>query len=67
MRVLYGDGTAHYSGRVASALRAAIPPGSPLRRWYRVEQTVIGHVRIPPTYGWRLLGNAAVDVPSLAA
>jgi LAS superfamily LD-carboxypeptidase LdcB len=66
LRVLYGGGTAHYSGQVASALRAAIPAGSPLRPWYRVEPTVVGHVQIPPTYGWRLLANAAADVPGLA-
>jgi hypothetical protein len=66
LRVLYGGGTAYYSGEVASALRAAIPPGSQLRRWYRVEPTVVGHVQIPPTYGWRLLTNAAADVPGLA-
>src|SRR5262249_21742697 len=66
MRVLYGGGTANYSAEVAAALRTAIPAGSPLRRWYRVEPTVVGHVQIPPTYGWRLLADAAADVPGLA-
>jgi LAS superfamily LD-carboxypeptidase LdcB len=66
LRVLYGGGTAYNSGLVAAALRAAIPTASPLRRWYRVESTAVGHLQIPPTYGWRLLANAAADVPGLA-
>jgi hypothetical protein len=67
LRVLHGVGTAHYSGQVASTLRAAIPAGSPLPRWYRVQPTVVGHVQIPPTYAWRLLANAAANVQSLPA
>jgi LAS superfamily LD-carboxypeptidase LdcB len=63
LRVLHRGGTAHHSLPVAEALRRAIPAGSPLRRWYRVERTAVGHVQIPPVYGWRLLVNAAADVP----
>jgi hypothetical protein len=64
LRVLYGTGTAYHSRRVADALKA-IPPGSPLRRWYRVEPTATGHVQIPTAYGWRLLANAAADLPGV--
>jgi hypothetical protein len=66
LRVLYGGGTAYNSGLVAVALRGAIPATSPLGRWYRVEPTTVGHVQISPTYGWRLLADAAADVPGLA-
>jgi hypothetical protein len=65
LRVLYGAGTAYHSGPVAEALRKAIPAASPLRRWYRVERTATGHVQIPPVYGWRLLANAAADLPGV--
>jgi hypothetical protein len=67
LRVLYRGRTrtAYYSGPVAEALRKAIPAASPLRRWYRVEQTAAHHVQIPPLYGWRLLANAAADLPGV--
>lgn len=65
LRVLYGAGTARNSGAVTEALRMAIPAGSPLRRWYRVERTATGHLQIPPVYGWRLLANAAADLPGV--
>jgi hypothetical protein len=64
LRVLFGAGTAYHSGPVAQALNA-IPAGSPLRRWYRVERTATGHVEIPPVYGWRLLANAGADLPGV--
>lgn len=65
LRVLYGAGTAYHSGPVAAAVSKAIPTASPLRRWYRVERTATGHVQIPPVYGWRLLTNAATDLPGV--
>ena len=65
LRVLYGAGTAYHSGPVAEALRKAIPAASPLRRWYRVERTATSHMQIPPVYGWRLLANAAADLPGV--
>jgi hypothetical protein len=65
LRVLYGTGTARNSGTVTVALRSAIPTGSPLRRWYRVERTATGHLQIPPVYGWRLLADAAADLPGV--
>lgn len=65
LRVLYRAGTAHHSRIVADALRTAIVPGSPLRRWYRVERTATGHVQIPPVYGWRILADAAADLPGV--
>jgi LAS superfamily LD-carboxypeptidase LdcB len=63
LRVLYGAGTAPNSVAVAAAINKAIPAGSPLRRWYRVERTATGHLQIPPAYGWRLLADAAADLP----
>jgi len=65
LRVLYGAGTAPYSNTVAAALRKSIPAGSPLRKWYRVERTATAHLQIPPIYGWRLLANAAADLPGV--
>jgi hypothetical protein len=65
LRVLYGSGTAPNSGAVAEALRKAVPKGSPLRRWYRVERTATSHLQIPPVYGWRLLADAAADLPGV--
>jgi hypothetical protein len=65
LRVLYGTGTAQNSRAVAEALRKAIPTGSPLRRWYRVEPTATSHLQIPPVYGWRLLATAAADLPGV--
>jgi hypothetical protein len=65
LRVLYGSGTAPNSVAVATALNKAIPAGSPLRRWYRVERTATGHLQIPPAYGWRLLADAAADLPGV--
>lgn len=66
LRVLYGTGTAQNSRAVAEALGNAIPSGSPLSRWYRVEPTATSHLQIPPLYGWRLLANAAADLPGVA-
>ena len=65
LRVLYGAGTARHSRPVAEALRKAIPAGSPLHRRYRVEPTSTGHVEIPAVYGWRLLADAAADLPGV--
>jgi hypothetical protein len=65
LRVLYGAGTAYHSGPVATALSRAVPATSPLRRWYRVERTAASHLQIPPLYGWRLLANAAADLPGV--
>ena len=65
LRVLYRSGTAQHSRPVATELRRAIPDGSALRRWYRVERTSTGHMQIPPVFGWRLLANVAADLPSV--
>jgi hypothetical protein len=65
LRVLYRAGTARFSGKVAAAIDRLVPPGSPLRRWYRVERTATDHLGIPPTYGWRLLADAAADLPGV--
>jgi uncharacterized protein YcbK (DUF882 family) len=63
--VLFRPGTAtqRYSLTVHDALNAAIPSGSALNRCYRVEETAVGHVLIPRRYGWRLLANAAAELP----
>lgn len=66
LRVLFRAGTARYSGDVAAALDRLLPPGSPFRPWYRVEGTATDHLRIPPVYGWRLLANAAANLPGVA-
>jgi hypothetical protein len=65
LRVLYrgGTGTATYSETVGDVLRRAIPANSPLRRRYRVERTTVGHVQIPPVFGWRLLADPSANVP----
>ena len=69
LRVLFrpGSATERYSLTVDNALLAAIPAGSPMRRWYRVEQTSLGHLLIPRRYGWRLLANAAAELPGASA
>jgi hypothetical protein len=67
LRVLYGAGTARYSKAVAEALRKAIPSGSPLQRYYRVEPTRVPHLQIPPVYGWRLLADGAADIGAAPA
>jgi hypothetical protein len=66
LRVLYhGRGaTCLNSNKVAQSLAEIIPAGSPLAAWYRVEHTTVGHMAIPSALGWRLLQNAAADLPN---
>jgi hypothetical protein len=65
LRVLYtGRGlTCINSNNVSDALASIIPTGSPLAPWYRVEHTTVGHMPMPRVFGWRLLQNAAADLP----
>lgn len=67
LRILYGSSTKRHSLTVHRALAAAIPSGSELTKWYRVEQTSVGHILIPRRYGWCLLANAAADLPTAFA
>jgi hypothetical protein len=70
MRVIYLRGskkTTYYSGLVRKALQprldAAPASAADLKRRYRVEETTVPHMDIPRTFGWRLLANAAADLP----
>lgn len=72
MRVIYLRGskkTTHYSGLVRKALQprldAAPALAADLKRRYRVEETTVPHMDIPRTFGWRLLADAAADLPLL--
>jgi hypothetical protein len=55
------------SQAVASALERLIKQApdaaSAIRPYYRVEQTSVGHNGIPRAFGFRLLADAAADVP----
>jgi len=66
LRVLYGAGTARFSRPVARAMDKLLARDSALRRWYRSERTTVGHLKVPPVYGWRLLADASADVPNAA-
>jgi D-alanyl-D-alanine carboxypeptidase len=69
LRVLYrpGEPTAANSGSVRAALGRALRDADPaLRKRFRVEATHVPHMRIPPTFGWRLLADPAADLPHLA-
>jgi hypothetical protein len=68
LRVLYrpGEPTAPNSRSVRAALTRALRDADPaLRRRFRVEATRVPHMRIPPTFGWRLLADPAADLPDL--
>jgi hypothetical protein len=58
LRVLFrpGEATAVNSLRVAAAIGTASPR-------FRVEETMVPHVAVPRTYGWRLLADPAADLP----
>jgi D-alanyl-D-alanine carboxypeptidase len=70
LRVIYLRGskmTTYYSGLVGRALQrqlGANPALAPsLKRRFRVEETTVRHMDIPRTFGWRLLADAAADLP----
>jgi N-acetylmuramoyl-L-alanine amidase len=47
---------------IEAELNRLIPSGSPLRRWYRVEQTKVRHNDIPKTFGFQLLADAGENL-----
>jgi hypothetical protein len=61
LRVFYRTGTRRYSRQMLDAISAEL--GAGLRDWYRVEASSYGHWEIPRNYGWRVLADAAADVP----
>jgi hypothetical protein len=71
LRVIFrrdGPGSTEASSlTVASALERALKQvpdvASAICPYYRVEQTSVGHNPIPRAFGFRLLGDAAADVP----
>jgi LAS superfamily LD-carboxypeptidase LdcB len=65
MRVFFGPGTRKYSMKLFDAMSAELrsAPGT-LPDLYRVEGSTLGHFQIPRQYGWRVLANAAADVPN---
>jgi peptidoglycan hydrolase-like protein with peptidoglycan-binding domain len=67
LRVLYipGSQTAPYAEAIARDLRAALQSAAAarLRKLFRVDATKVAHGEIPRRFGWRLLADAAVDLP----
>lgn len=69
LRVLYRPGTGTAAGaeelaaNVDRALRATGVVAALLRPAYRVEATRVGHMEIPRAFGFRLLADAAGDLP----
>ena len=61
LRVFYRPGTRRHSRQVLDAI--ATERGVVLGDWYRVEASSYGHWEIPRNYGWRVLADAAADVP----
>ena len=66
LRVFYqGQGTRSNSLKVLDAVSAR--RGADLKDWYRVEASTYDHFQIPRRYGWRVLADAAADVPAASA
>jgi hypothetical protein len=65
LRVFYhGNGaTKRFSEELHSGISGALS-GPGLDRWYRVESSTLDHFQIPRAYGWRVLADAAADVPN---
>jgi cell wall-associated NlpC family hydrolase len=61
LRVFYGRGTRYYSRKLQAAIAADLDRS--LEPWYRVEASRYSHFQIPRRYGWRVLADAAADVP----
>jgi LAS superfamily LD-carboxypeptidase LdcB len=61
MRVFYRGPTRGNSRKLRDAIAAQL--GGGIENWYRVEASPLGHWQIPRTYGWRVLADAAADVP----
>jgi D-alanyl-D-alanine carboxypeptidase/Putative peptidoglycan binding domain len=58
-------GTVRLSSAIGGTVRKMIPAGSPLAKWYRVDQTSEGHCTIPQRFGWQLLANSGADLKDL--
>jgi N-acetylmuramoyl-L-alanine amidase len=58
--------TETHSRNIQTALDRAIPRGSFLRDWYRVEQVSVSHNDIPAAYGYQLLDNAGATLTPAA-
>jgi cell wall-associated NlpC family hydrolase len=61
LRVFYGRSTRYYSRKLQAAIAADLERA--LAPWYRVEASRYSHFQIPRRYGWRVLADAAADVP----
>lgn len=57
----YRGGTRPNSLALRDALASEL--GADLAPWYRVEASGYDHFQIPRRYGWRVLADAAADVP----
>jgi D-alanyl-D-alanine carboxypeptidase len=65
LRALYHDpGTRPNMEAAQVALCRALSGSSGLADRYRIEQTSTRHCDIPRLYGWRLLADAAADLPA---
>jgi hypothetical protein len=68
LRVVYQGrvrgGTRGFSDKLRKAIAAGLNPD--LAPWYRVEASGYNHFQIPRQYGWRLLADAAADLPNIS-
>ena len=53
----------HEAVQPPAARGARADSGPRLANWYRVEASKYDHFQIPRRYGWRVLADAAADVP----
>lgn len=64
MRVFFGPTTRGFSLRLHRKLAADLQDApAAVRDRYRVESSRLGHWQIARQYGWRMLADAAADVP----
>jgi hypothetical protein len=70
LRVIYLRGskaTTYYSGLVRKSLQPLLDAdpalAAGLKQRFRVEETTVPHNDIPRAFGWRLLADAAADLP----
>jgi LAS superfamily LD-carboxypeptidase LdcB len=62
LRVFYGRGTRQFSRQLLEAISPELDASVADR--YRVEASTLGHFQIPRQHGWRVLVDAAADVPN---
>jgi hypothetical protein len=66
MRVFFGPTTRGFSLRLHEALADDLQDAPlSIRDRYRVESSSLGHWQMPRQYGWRILADAATDVPDV--